>query len=208
MILKYWVYPLIFFLFLGVSALADDATEVEQLIKGKVDQVVSILRDKSLGKQERNEKIIPIVNATFDFVSMAKLSLGKKYWLGFSRDQQQEFIHLFREQLQKSYVDKLDLYTDEKVEYEPAIFKGKKGQLPTYLISKDTRYSMLYKLHNLKNNWKIYDIEIQGVSIIKTYRSQFDGELRKGTIADLLKKLKSPEEFSINTVKKNEDVVK
>jgi len=208
MILKYWVYTPIFFLFLGVSALADDMTEVEKLIKGKVDQVVSFLRDKSLEKQERNEKIIHIISSVFDFELMAKLSLGKKYWSGLGKDERQEFTRLFMKQLQNSYVEKLDLYTDEKVEYKPAILMKKRVQLPTYLVSKGARYSMLYKLYNSKNSWKIYDIEIQGVSVILTYRSQFDGVLKHGTIQDLLERLKSQDEFRLNTVKRTEEAVK
>jgi phospholipid transport system substrate-binding protein len=94
------------------------------------------------------------------------------------------------------------------VEYAPAILMKKRVQLPTYLVSKGTRYSMLYKLYNKKNSWKIYDIEIQGVSIISTYRSQFDGVLKHGTIQDLLEKLKSQDEFRLNTVKRMEETVK
>ena len=93
------------------------------------------------------------------------------------------------ERLKASYLEKLSLYSDEKIVYKATIKVGKKIRIPTDLISKGSKISMLYKLYKAKNGWRIYDIEIQGVSIIRTYRSQFDQVLRKGTFNDLLLEL-------------------
>jgi phospholipid transport system substrate-binding protein len=124
---------------------------------------------------------------------MAKLTLGRKYWPGLSEKNKKEFTDLFVVRLKNTYVDKLSLYNDEKVVYETPVQKGIKIQIPTSVISKNNKIAMLYKMYKSSDGWKIYDIEIEGVSLISTYRSQFYDILNKGTIDDLLLKLKNPE---------------
>ena len=124
---------------------------------------------------------------------MAKLTLGRKYWPGLSKEKKERFTDLFIKRLKGFYLDKLTLYTDETIAYKTPIQVKKKIHIPTELISKGDKISMLYKLYKSKQNWKIYDIEIQDVSIISTYRSQFYQVLSKGTIDDLLLKMEQPE---------------
>ena len=124
---------------------------------------------------------------------MAKLTLGRKYWPGLSEKNKEKFTELFVDRLKSTYVDKLSLYTNEKVDYETPVQNGIKIQIPTKVISKDKNFTMLYKLYRSSSGWKIYDIEIEGVSLISTYRSQFNDILSKGTIDDLLSKLEKPE---------------
>ena len=85
------------------------------------------------------------------------------------------------------------MYTDEKVLFEPPVQVKGKVQVPTQLVSKDRKTSILYKLYKSGENWKVYDLEIQGVSIIRSYRSQFAEILKTGTIDDLLLKMERPE---------------
>ena len=128
----------------------------------------------------------------FDFKLMAKLSLGKKYWPGLSPEQRERFTELFIERLRGSYLNRLTAYTDEKVIYESSVAVKKKVHVPTLLVSKSNKISMLYKLYRASDSWKIYDVEIEGVSIIRSYRSQFNEILQKGTFDDLLKKMEKP----------------
>ena len=85
------------------------------------------------------------------------------------------------------------LYTDEKIVFDSTIVEANKLRIPTYLQSKSGKVSITYKLYHAKKGWKIYDVEIEGVSIIQSYRSQFDYILRSGTVNDLLMKLEEPE---------------
>jgi len=124
---------------------------------------------------------------------MAKLSLGRKYWPGVVNEKRQRFTELFTKRLKESYLDDLTLYTDEKVVFKTPVQVKRKIKIPTELVSKDNKISMLYKFHKSKHSWLIYDIEVQGVSIISTYRSQFDQVLSKGTIDELLLKLENQE---------------
>ena len=175
------------------SAAADDKSEVEELLKNNLDAVFTVLQKKDLDQQEKNKQVVEIVTPLFNFPIMAKLSLGRKYWPGLAAEKRQRFTELFTKRLKESYLDKLTLYTDEKVIFKTPVQVKRKIKIQTELISKDNKISMLYKFHKSKHSWLIYDIEVQGVSIISTYRSQFDQALSKGTIDELLLKLENPE---------------
>jgi len=185
-------YACLSLLILCQSAMADDKSAAEELLKNKLEAVFAVLQKKDLEQQAKNNGIIEIVSPMFDFPLMAKLSLGKKYWPGLSQEKKERFTQLFIKRLRRSYLDKLILFTDEKVIYEPPVQVKKKIHIPTYLVSKDKKISMLYKFYKSKNSWKIYDLEIQGISIIRSYRSQFSEILQSGTIDDLLLKLEKP----------------
>jgi phospholipid transport system substrate-binding protein len=193
------LFAAILCMFLLVSpGLADNSSEVRELLKVKIDAIVVLLQDQTTEKHDRNERILDIIAPMFDFQTMAKLSLGKKYWPTLSQEQQATFSDLFSKRLQRSYLEKLDLYTNEEVIYGEPEANGKQVHQPTTLISKDSRISMLYKLYLSSSEWRIYDVEIGGVSVIQTYRSQFDGVLSEGTINDLLEKLKTDGAFVIS----------
>ncbi len=118
------------------------------------------------------------------------MSIGKENWSQFSAKQKAAFTNLFTEQFQSFYIDKLDLFSDEEVIFKPAtVVKKKKVQVPTVLISKGKEYSILYKMSKTKTGWKIYDIVIEGVSLIHTYRSQHNHILKSGKVEDLLAKM-------------------
>jgi phospholipid transport system substrate-binding protein len=174
------------------SVAADGKSEVEELLKNNLDAVFTVLQKKGLEQQAKNQEIVEIVTPMFDFELMARLSLGKKHWPGLSQDKKERFTELFIKRLKASYLKNFTLYTDEKIFYEPSVQVKKKIHAPTYLISKDKKISILYKFYKAGNDWKIYDLEIQGVSIIRSYRSQFSRILASGTIDDLLLKLENP----------------
>ena len=195
--MRYLFIPLLVIALLASPAIADENTEVAELIRTNVDAIVALLKDKSIVKTERNARIIAIVNPLFDYGTMAKLSLGKKHWPALNEKQQAEFSELFTKRLQESYLEKLDIYTDETVRYSEPQTVGKQVHAPTTLVAKDSEIEVLYKLYQSDGKWKIYDVEIGGVSVIQTYRSQFDGVLAKGTVDELLSKLRNGGEFSI-----------
>ena len=174
-------------------AVAQNQPSAEDLLKQNLAAVFAVLQQQDLNPEAKNNKIIDIVNPLFDFSLMAKLTLGKKYWPGLSPEQKESFTQLFIKRLRASYLDRLTFYTDEKVIYEPSVEVNEKIHIPTYLVSKDKKISMLYKFYTSESNWKIYDLEIQGVSIIRSYRSQFYEILQSGTFDDLLVKLEQPD---------------
>ena len=191
--MKRMLYVVLAFLLMSQVGWSDDKSAAKELLETKIDAALAVLQRKDLVQQEKNKEVVKIVEPIFDYDLMAKLTLGRKYWPGLSEKNKKEFTDLFVARLKGTYVDKLSLYTDEKVVYETPVQKGIKIQIPTSVVSKNNKIAMMYKLYKSSDGWKIYDIEIEGVSLISTYRSQFYDILNKGTIDDLLLKLKNPE---------------
>ena len=183
------LYAAFSLLILIQTASADDKVAAEDYLKSNLDRVFEVLQTEGLEQQAKNKAVVEIVTPMFDFKRMAKLSLGRKHWPNLSPDQRKRFTDLFVERLRQSYLNKLTSYTDEKIIYESPIAVKKKIHVPTRLISKAKKISMLYKLYPNNNTWKIYDVEIQGVSIIRSYRAQFNEILQNGTFDDLLQKM-------------------
>ena len=190
--MKVFLYTVFGLLLMVQSVPADEKSAAEEFIKRNLDAVFTVLQKKDLSPQARKNEVVEIVTPMFDFNLMAKLSLGKQYWPNLSQEQKERFTELFVERLRQSYLNKLTAYTDEKIVYESPIVDEKKVSVPTVLISKGKQISMLYKLYPDDNTWKIYDVEIQGVSIIRSYRAQFNEILQKGTFDDLLEKMQKP----------------
>ena len=182
---------LLFFVLLSRVAVADVESEAEEKLKMSVDKVFTVLSDKELTMDQKKIKVVAITDSVFGYSLMAKLSLGKKHWSKFDSKQRAEFTSLFTELFQDFYVDKLDLFSDEKIQFQPPVLVNKKKvQIPTVLLSKEKKYSMRYKMSKTKNGWRIYDIEIEGVSLIHTYRSQHNHVLESGEVEDLLTKMR------------------
>jgi len=164
-----------------------------ELLRYKWDAVISILQKKDMDQKDKENQISKVISPVFDFPLMAKLALGRTHWPKFTPPQREKFIQLFSERLKSSYLDKVSLYKDEKVLFRPAEQKKKNTiSIPTELIHEDKKVAILYKLRKIDKRWKIYDVEIQGVSILLTYRSQFDEILSRGTVKDLLSRLEKP----------------
>lgn len=163
-----------------------------ELVRIKWRAVISVLRNKEITQKEKEKKIGKIVSPIFDYPVMAKLALGRENWNKLTSPQQKKFTELFVERLKTSYREKIALYTDEDVEFKSAVRKKKLIHIPMELVSKDKKVTIIHKMRKVGKQWKIYDVDIQGVSILLTYRSQFDDILRKGTAEDLLSKLEKP----------------
>ena len=163
-----------------------------ELIHTKWNAVISVLQNKNLDQETRVKKINKIVSPIFDFPLMAKLALGREHWPKLTEAQQEKFTQLFVERLRTSYREKIALYTNEEILFKPAEKKKSTIYIPMELKTKDKKIAVLHKLRKVDNRWKVYDVEIQGVSILLTYRSQFDDILSKGTVEDLLARLEEP----------------
>lgn len=190
MIRKTVITTLALFLLLMQTASAVGTDSVEALLKGKLDFIFFTLKRHDIQLEEKKAAIVENVSPIFDFSLMGKLTLGKKNWSRLTPEQRRTFILTFTDVMKSSYSDKLSLYTDEKIHILPVQkANAKKVIIPTELISKENRYAMNYKFYKSKKGWKIYDIELQGVSIIKTYQSQFNQVLSEGGFDELITKL-------------------
>jgi len=194
---KKWIeygllYAVVGLLLLNLAIAADEKGSAGEFLKSNLDAVFTVLQKKDLSQETKNSEIVGIVTPMFDFQLMAKLSLGRKYWPDLSKEKRERFTELFVNRLRQSYLNKLTAYTDETVVYEPPLKVDEKVHIPTYLVSKGNKIGMLYKFYQSSGQWKIYDIEIQGVSIIRSYQSQFKEILQNSTFDELLLKMEQP----------------
>ena len=188
---------LLVFLLFSHIAVADVESEAERLLKESVNKIFTVLSDKELSMDQKRSKVVEITNPVFDYSLMARLSLGKAHWSRFNARQREEFTSLFTGLFQNFYIEKLEFFSDETVAFHPATFvKKKKVLIQTALISKGTEYSILYKMFKTRYGWKIYDFEVEGVSILQSYRSQFYHILKEVGIDGLLAKMRQKTEKS------------
>jgi phospholipid transport system substrate-binding protein len=164
-------------------------SDPRSLLQVKWDAVITVLQNKEIDQEARVEKINKIVNSIFDFPLMAKLALGREHWPKLTPPQREKFTRLFVEMLRTSYREKISLYTDGNVLFKPAVKNKSTVYIPMELKSKDKKVAILHKLRKREKRWKVYDVEIQGISILLTYKSQFDDILSRGTVEDLLSQL-------------------
>jgi phospholipid transport system substrate-binding protein len=176
---------------------ADDTKLVEEKFVVIADDVIKVVQDKALNTDSRNAKIVEVITPVFDFELMAKLSLGKR-WKELSADQQKEFISLYVERMKKSYSSKIDKYNDEKIEINQVKqIKTTRIELHSSLKLGEDKLQVVYKYYKpkkMKENkhlWLVYDVEIDGVSILKSDQAQFRDMLKNATIDALMEKLRA-----------------
>ena len=179
------------FLTLSSALQADELHDLKEMMKQRIGEVTTLIQDKSMAKEVRDREIERIITPLFDFALMGRLSLGKQTWKKISKEERKEFTKLFEARVRQSYMSKLDLYTDEVVVIDDPLKVKKRIHLPTHLMRKNEKRDVLYKFYkSKKGDWLIYDVDILGVSIIQTYRTQFSGILKKENFSVLLEKLK------------------
>lgn len=189
----YKLLVLLFLVFSSFSFAGLKQATIHPDMTNRIDKVLMILKDSKLEKSKKAEEIINLMDNVFDYSLMSRLSLGKD-WNEITPAQKSEFIKLFTKKLKDSYIEKLDLYTDELVEVlgidQP---KSNRIVLKTQLIGKEEKYEIDYKFYQEDgvDSWLIYDVDLLGVSIIQTYRKQFSGFLKDKTFDELLTFLKS-----------------
>lgn len=172
------------------------ASEPTDQLKGTIDDIIAILKDPSLKGTEvsyqRRSRIREKMKERFTFAEMAKRSLGK-HWRGMSGEQRGEFTAVFARLIENSYIGKIEGYTDEKVLYEKEMIRKGRAVVKTKIVTKQgTDIPLDYRLINRHGGeWMVYDIVIEGVSLVRNYRSQFSKALRSSSYEDLVNKLKS-----------------
>lgn len=176
------------------AAAGNDAKEVRAAVEGSVNAVLEVLGDKSLSREERKNKSMAIVDASFDLPTMGMIALGKNRPL-FGKDQRERYTAIFINHIKDSYYDKMDLFNDEKVEFDDPVL-GEKGKykMLTRVVSKGNRYKLLYRLYKSGSAWRVYDVEIEGISLTRTYGADFNRFLN-GDPGEKSPKKHTPEEL-------------
>ncbi len=178
----------------GETRAIDDSQEVASVVRTAVEKVITVLRDDTLTRVAKRESSMEIVEPLIDFRLLGMLSLGKTHWSRASESQRDTFTDLFAETLKLSYFEKLELFTDEDVEFEAPVLQSSKSSpkyfVMSYIVSKGDRIKVGYHMTRRGEEWKVYDFEIEGVSIRKSYGSQYNDYLKENAFDDLLKTMR------------------
>ena len=195
--LKSFVMTLSLFVLTVPVIKAGDVEDINSMVKKKVSVIFDLLGKQDIEKNERNEKIVGELNAIMDFQLAAYLSLGK-HWKKISKTQKKEFVKIFQQYINNYIVEKIDLYTNQKIDIgDSKIVKKGRAELEIGILSGGETLQVNFKLRkNKKKEWRVYDVDIEGVSLITTFRSQFSGVLKNSSFEELLEKLKNPTEQS------------
>jgi len=163
-------------------------------VEGHVNKVLSVLRDPAMkgdsAKKAKKEKIRVISDKMFDFAELSKRTLGTS-WKNFSPDQQREFIGLYKDILEGAYMDRIMTYKDEKIIFHKEnMLSDDTAEVQSSIITKTVETPINYRVILKDGEWRVYDVVIEGVSLIKNYRTQFREILANKSPEELLKILR------------------
>ena len=189
-------------LLLGMQALyasqaaADDIIPPDQMLKQTSDEVIAVLKDRKDELKDDPQLVYDLVHEYIlphlDEVTIAKLALGKN-WRNASREQKIEFINEFRDLLIRTYGKSLSEFSDQTINYFPVKLAAGEDKVVVkseVLQSGGPSIPVAYRMRLKDNEWKVYDLSIDGVSLVTSYRGTFAQEIRKGGMEGLLKLLK------------------
>ncbi|MEN8135717.1 MAG: ABC transporter substrate-binding protein [Thermodesulfobacteriota bacterium] len=181
------------------------AAPIEQ-VRDTVEGILAVMRDEALSdpaqKDERRTKLMALVDDRFDFMEMAKRSLGRN-WKVRTKEERAVFQDLFADLLKNTYVGRIEAYSDEKIEYSKEIFgrnKSDRAKVYTKILKNGHEIPINYSLMVKGNEWLVYDVVIEGVSLVRNYRTEFGRILNKEKFPGLLSRIQ--EKIQINEEKR------
>ncbi|BCB96406.1 toluene tolerance protein [Dissulfurispira thermophila] len=193
-LLSLWLFAVICLIH-AVDVYADTPT---QQVKQTVDKVLDILKNKELKRPEKTKERRALIRKTvlerFDFEEMAKRSLAL-HWRNRTPEERKEFVPLYTDLLERSYIKKIESYTDEKILYIGEKIEGEYSEVNTKIVTKrNVEVPIDYKLLRKNGKWEVYDVVIEGVSLVNNYRTQFNKIIRTNSYEELVKRMKNKQE--------------
>jgi phospholipid transport system substrate-binding protein len=163
-------------------------------VQTNVNKVLDVLRDPKLkadsAKEIKKEKLRAIYSQMFDEVELARRTLARN-WGKLNPSQQDEFIRLFRQVLEKAYIDKILAYTDEKIDFSREVpLSSDQAEVQTKIVTSSREIPISYRVILKDGTWKVYDVVVENVSLVQNYRSQFNSILANNTPDQLLEILR------------------
>jgi len=159
-------------------------------VQGNVNKVLEVLRDPTLkaesAKKIKKEKLEAIYGKMFNEGELSRRTLGRN-WKKLNAAEQQEFIQLYQQVLEKAYIDKILSYTNEKIVFEKeTLLAGTQAEVETKVITSSKEIPIFYRMILENGAWKVYDVVVENVSLVQNYRSQFNDILSKNSPEQLL----------------------
>jgi phospholipid transport system substrate-binding protein len=170
------------------------AATPKETVEAGVNKLLKTLGDPAFKAKPEDERIAIIgkeIEKVFDFKELSRRTLGRE-WKKMNAEQQKEFVQLFRELLQGVYADRLLAYSDQKIMFDKeTMLKKGRAEVQSYLQTSDgKKIPLFYRLTDKSGSWKVYDVIIEGVSMVKNYRTQFKKIIAKDSLEKLLEILR------------------
>ena len=166
-----------------------------RLLEESIDEVLSVLKNQDLTTEQQKEKIEAVIDPVFNYGLIARLSLGPNNWRKLNREQRDIFVERFVRRLKDSYFENIAMVqgdAETRVEIREKTVQDNRVHVPIRASMKDSSMDMLYKFHLAGDEgWRVYDVEISGVSIVASYRSQFNEVMRDLSVEEMLEQLRT-----------------
>jgi phospholipid transport system substrate-binding protein len=175
---------------LGLSVTSFAGNSPTDDIRASVDAIIDILNDKQLDHAGKHSKISGVVYKRFDFRAMSQRTLATN-WKNTTDEEKDKFVGLFSKLIENSYIGKLDSYTNEKVNYTGEKVDGRKAVVETLIITTSADIPVDYRVYQKGGQWLIYDVIIEGVSLISNYRSSYQEIMKNEGFEGLLTKMQA-----------------
>ncbi len=168
---------------------ADCATSPLDQVRTAVDQVIEVLRQDELQGETRRKVLSELIRSRFDFYIMSQRTLGQ-HWKKATTEEQAEFVSLFSDLLEASYIGRIEAYTDETVAYHSEKIDGSRAVVATVVRSNNAEIPIDYRMVKQGNDWFVYDVLVEDISLIKNYRSTYGEIVRKEGYAGLFERMR------------------
>ena len=177
-----------------LAALPVYAGAPRNTVEENVNKVLSILRDPKLkgeaAKETKKARLRALYDVMFDEIELSRRTLARN-WNKFAPAERKEFVLLFKQVLEKAYIDKILSYTNEKIVFDREITRGENlAEVQSRIIASGKEIPISYRVIMKNNIWKVYDVVVENVSLVQNYRTQFNGILAKSTPEELLATLR------------------
>ena len=183
---------LVLTLALVLAALPARAGAPMEQLRAQVDRVLKLIDDPTL--KDKRVAVRQIADDIFDFGETARRSLGR-HWAARTQAERDEFVKLFGDLLERSYISKIELYGGEKIQYMSDRIEGDQASVLSQLVTKaGSDVPIEYRMLKKGDRWLVYDVIIEGVSLVSNYRTQFNKIIQTSSYAELVKKMKSRQE--------------
>jgi phospholipid transport system substrate-binding protein len=153
-----------------------------------VEAIIGILKDTELDKPAKREKIRLVIAERFDFRAMSQRTLATN-WKKASKEEQQQFVGLFAELIQNTYIGRVEAYTNEEVKYPGEKITNDRAVVDTLIVTSSAEIPVTYKLYLKDDRWLVYDVNIEGVSLISNYRNSYQEIVKREGFSGLLAKM-------------------
>jgi len=162
-----------------------------ETVKSRVDEALQgVGRSAGVSVETRRAEIRRVADSLFDFTEMSRRALGR-HWADRTNAERDEFVRLFSDLVARSYIGKMDRYAGEAIAYTGERVNGDEASVQSqFVTAKGSQIPVEYRLHRASQGWTAYDVFIEHVSLVATYRSQFDRVIRTESFASLLERLR------------------